>query len=104
MSICKPEYTEDVQSKYKQCVELLEIHSARLSEAREVKRVMIVQEVKDGNDSEAPIKLSMMENEIKEATYKDSIYPEIHLTYPDKTEHENAWHTYIERDLRLENR
>ena len=60
-------------------MELLSLQSARLSEAREAKRVIPTQEVEDENNPEAPIKLDMLENEIDEATYKASIDPEIHL-------------------------
>ena len=52
------------------CVELLNLQNARLSEARESKRGMMTQAVEYGNDPEAPVKLSMLENEIYEATYK----------------------------------
>ena len=45
----------------------------------------------------------MMENEIYEATYKDSIYPSIHLTDSGKTEHDNSWRIKIESTSRLEN-
>ena len=55
VSIPNTEYTEDLQSKHKQRVELLNLQSARLSEAREVKKAMLTQVVEDGNDPEAPI-------------------------------------------------
>ena len=38
--------------------------------------------------------MDMLENEIDAETYKASIYPEIHLTYSEKTEHDNAWCKY----------
>ena len=56
-------------------MELLNLHSARQSDAREVKRVVLPQTVEDGNDLESPIKLNILENEIDEATYKASIDP-----------------------------
>ena len=71
-------------------MELINLHSARLSEAREEKRVMLTQSVEDRNDPEAPIRMAILENNIDEVTHKDSIDPEIHLTDADKTEHENA--------------
>ena len=63
---------------------------------------MLTQEVEDGNDSEAPIKMAMLENEIYEATYKVSIDPEIHLTDDERIEHDNEWRTYIDRTSRIE--
>ena len=60
--IHNPEFTEDVQFKKKLNVELLNLHSARLSEAREAKRVMLTQAVEDGNYSKSPIKMYMLEN------------------------------------------
>ena len=61
VSIPKPKYTEYVQLKHKQRVELLNLQSARLSKEREAKRVMLNQLVEDGNYEEAPIKLAMLE-------------------------------------------
>ena len=41
----------------------------------EENKVMLTQEVQEGNDPEARINMAMMENEIDEATYKASIDP-----------------------------
>ena len=48
--IPKTEYSEYVLSKNKQRVELINLQSATLSEAREAKSVIITQVVEDGND------------------------------------------------------
>ena len=50
VSIPNPEYTEGVQSKHRQRVEMLNLHSDLLSEAREANRVMLTQAAEDGND------------------------------------------------------
>ena len=83
--IPKPEYTEDVQSKHRQRVELINFQSARLNEAREDKRVTMSHAVEYGNFLEAPRKLAMLGNHIDEVTYKASIDPVIHLTDAEKT-------------------
>ena len=44
------EYTEYVQPKHKHRVELLNLQSERLSEAREAKRVILTQAVEYGNE------------------------------------------------------
>ena len=49
-------------------MELINLQSARLSEAREAKIVILTKAVEDGNDPEVPIRMAMMENEIDEAT------------------------------------
>ena len=100
--IPKPEYTENVQSKHKQRMEILNLRSARLSEARESKRVMLNQAVEYVNGPEAPINLDTLENKIDESTYKASIDQAIRLTDVKKIEHNNAWRTYRERTPRLE--
>ena len=82
--ISNPEYTEDVHLKNKHRMELLKPQSARLSESREGKKVMLPHAVGYGNDPEAPIKLAMTENDIYETNYKASIYLEIHLTDSEK--------------------
>ena len=61
-------------------MELLNLHSARLGEAREANRFILNQAVEDDNEPEAQINMAMIENEIDETTYKTSIYPLIHLT------------------------
>ena len=48
--IPESEYTEDVQSKHKYHVEILNLQSARISDAKEAKRVMLTQAVEYGND------------------------------------------------------
>ena len=69
---------------------------------KEKKIFMLTQAVEYGNEPESLIKLAMLENEIDEATYKASIDLVIHLAGSEKTEHDNAWRTYIERTSRLE--
>ena len=85
--------SEDEKLKHKQRVGLLNLHSARLSESREAKRVMLTQTVEDGHDLESPISMDMLENYINGATYKASIDPEIYLMDAKKTEHDNEWRT-----------
>ena len=82
-------------------MELINLQSERISEERE-KIFMLTQAVEYGNEPESLIKLAMLENEIDEATYKASIDLVIHLAGSEKTEHDNAWRTYIERTSRLE--
>ena len=45
VSIPKPEYTEYLQSKHKQCLELLHLKISSLNEASEAKIVMLTQAV-----------------------------------------------------------
>ena len=47
VSIPKPEYTEDIQFKHKQRVEIINLQSARLSELRELNIVILTQSVED---------------------------------------------------------
>ena len=61
-SIPKPEYTKDIHSKCKHRVKLINLHSARISEAMEAKRVVMTRAVEDGNEPESPIKMAMLEN------------------------------------------
>ena len=70
VSISNPEYTEYVQLKQKKFMELLKLQSARLSEARESKKVMLSQAIEYGNDSEIPTRMAILKNDTDEATYK----------------------------------
>ena len=71
-------------------MELINLNIASLINSREAKRVVLIQAVEDENNPESPINLDMLENDIYEATYKSLIYPEIHLTDANKTEHDNS--------------
>ena len=93
--IPNPEYTEDIHSKQKRRVEILNLQSARLSEAREAKRSILTQAVEGDNYLDVLIKMAMLENEIDEAMYKDSINLEVQLMDAEKTEHYSASHIYI---------
>ena len=60
VSISNPKYTEDLQSKTKQRIELLNLQIARLSEEREAKIVMLTEVVEDNNNPEAPINMAIL--------------------------------------------
>ena len=49
-----------MQSKHKQIVEIINLQSARPSEAKKAKTVIMNQAAEDGNYPESPIKLDML--------------------------------------------
>jgi hypothetical protein len=58
-------------------------------------------QVADG-DTNAPMKLAILENEIEEAAYKATIDIPIVLTGDEQNEYDNVWKTYQERQAHLE--
>ena len=63
---------------------------------------MLTHSVQYVNDSESPIKMAILEEDIYEATYKASIDPEINLTDDKKTEYEYVWRINRERTSKIE--
>ena len=51
---------------------------------------------------EAPLKLSMLIDEIDESTYQATVYTDIKLDKNEKTQYDNKWRTQRERVSRIE--
>ena len=51
---------------------------------------------------EAPLKLSMLIDEIDESTYQATVYTDIKLDKNEKTQYDNEWRTQCERVSRIE--
>jgi hypothetical protein len=75
---------------------------ARLSQARELRRLALETLVSAGTDDTAPMLLAILENDIEEANYQATVDLPIKLTDEESTHYSNAWKTYRERTTRLE--
>ena len=97
----KPSYTQAILDAHQEAVTRRNLQELRLASARALQRTALEQLVQDG-DLDAPMNLALLENQIEEATYQASIDLPIRLEGEDKTEHENKWRSYRERQSRLE--
>jgi hypothetical protein len=57
--------------------------------------------VKAGGDLDAPMKLAILNNAIAEADFEQSLEVPIELSDSEKTQYNNEWRTYRERNALL---
>ena len=97
VTITKPEYTQAVQDKHADRVARHTAQQQRLDAARQAKKAVLEQAVADGTDTDAPMELAVLTNEIEEAAYQATVELPVKLTDEEATEHSNAWRSYRER-------
>ena len=56
-----------------------------------------------GINDAAPMKLAILDNEIAQGDYKQNLYFPIIVTYSEKTQSRNQWHTYRKINSQLTN-
>jgi hypothetical protein len=99
--ISKPEHTPEVLAKHLERETRHANQILRLKDAREDKRSALSKEVVLDRDPDASMSLAILDNEIEEADYQATLKLPIKLDESEKTEHDNAWRTYRERNTRL---
>jgi hypothetical protein len=72
-----------------------------LQQARKAQKVILQAAVTQGNDPEAPLKLAILQNAIAEGDFEQKVEVPIELTDSEKTQHNNEWRTYRERNALL---
>ena len=97
-----PEHTDEVLAKHADKEARRLTQQARLSQARELRRLALETLVAAATDATAPMLLAILENEIEEAAYQATVDLPIKLTDEESTQYSNAWRTYRERSTRLE--
>ena len=97
----KPEYSLLILEKHQDRIDRYKIQEQRFILARTNKKRSLEAELADG-DVEAEMLLAVLDQEIDEAAYLVSTELPIKLTEEERTEHDNNWRTYRERNLRLE--
>jgi hypothetical protein len=97
----KPEHTSEVLAKHLDRETRHANQILRLKDAREDKRSALSKAVIEDTDPDASMLLALLDNEIEEADYQATLQLPIHLDESEKTEHDNAWRTYRERNTRL---
>ena len=101
VTIPKPEHSQEILDRHQDRVTRLQGQNLRLALARDTMKQSLEDQVADG-DTNAPMKLAILENEIKEAAYKATIDIPIVLTGDEQNEYDNVWKTYQERQAHLE--
>jgi hypothetical protein len=99
--ILEPEYTLEVLKKHEDSVLCNQTQQQQLQTARLSQQNALLLSVRSG-DLDAPMKLAILENEIEEATYQETIELPIKMDDIEKTHQDNEWRTYHKRKSRLE--
>ncbi len=99
--IPKPEYTLDVLAKYKDRLLRNQTQQEQLQIARLAQQNALTIAVSAG-DTNAPMKLAILKNEIEEATYLEMVELPIKMSEIEKTHYDNKWRTYCKWTSRLE--
>ncbi len=100
--IDKPAHPQDVLDKHADRVTRHTNQELRLLAARSDQKTALLAAVAAGVDTDAPMSLALLENEIEEAAYQNSIDLPIELDESERIENSNAWRTYRERNSRLD--
>jgi hypothetical protein len=103
LTIPEPTYSAAIMTKHAQREALIRQGQANLLAAREQRRIQLKAAVSAGQDAEAPMKLALLENEIALAQFEALQEVPIELTESEKTQNNNEWRTYRERNSKLTN-
>jgi hypothetical protein len=97
----EPVYTAAVLTRHATRELMIRKGQANLQQARKAQKVILQAAVKQASDPEAPLKLAIPENAIAEGDFEQKVEVPIELTDSEKTQHNNEWRTYRERDALL---
>jgi hypothetical protein len=74
---------------------------ANLQQARRAQQLVLEAAVVTGVDPDAPMKLAILNNAIAEGDFQQTLEVPIELTDSEKTQYNNEWRTYRERNAQL---
>jgi hypothetical protein len=101
VSIPEPEYTQETLVKHVIREARVRSQQQRLQTARRAHKSALKKAIL-AEDVDATIKLAILENEIEEATYQETVELPIKMDELEKTHYDNEWRTFRERNSRLE--
>lgn len=101
ITIPEPEHTDDVKNRHAAREQLVKDGIRNIQAARKQQEIVLEKAVSDGTDPDAGMKLAILQNEIAQADYELSQEVPIELTDSEKTQYNNAWRTYRERNTTL---
>jgi Reverse transcriptase (RNA-dependent DNA polymerase) len=99
----EPAHTAAVLTRHAARVQMIRTGQANLQQARRAQKVILQAAVQAGNDPEAPMKLAILNNAIAEGDFELNMEVPIDLTDSEKTQHNNEWRTYRDRNAKLSN-
>jgi hypothetical protein len=99
--IDEPKHTQDVLDKHTAKEVRRQTQQTRLDQARLLHKTQLEGEVDAGTNTDTPMLLAILDNEIDEVIYQATLALPIKLDDMEQTHHHNKWRTYCERASRL---
>jgi hypothetical protein len=101
VTISQPVHTAAVMTRHTAREQLVRAGQANLPKARRAQQLVLQAAVTAGVDLDAPLKLAILNNAIAEGGFEQNLEVPIELTDSEKTQHNNEWRTYQERNALL---
>jgi hypothetical protein len=101
VNLAEPVHTAAVMSRHVAREQMIRTGQANLQRARRAQHLILEAAVAAGTDPDAPMKLAILNNDIAQAEFEQSLEVPIELTDSEKTQYNNEWRTYGERNALL---
>jgi hypothetical protein len=99
--LSEPVHTASVMTRHAAREQMVRAGQANLQQARRAQQVVLQAAVAAGLDPDAPMKLAILNNAIAEGDFQQNLEVPIELTDTEKTQYNNEWRTYRERNAQL---
>jgi hypothetical protein len=101
VTIPEPTHTAAVMLRHATREQMIRRGQTNLQHARRAQRLLLQAAVAAGTDLDAPMKLAILDNDIAQGEFELSLDVPIELTDSEKTQYNNEWRTYRERNALL---
>jgi hypothetical protein len=101
LMLSKPVHTQEVLARHANQEQMVQTREENLQEACLSKQVILEAAAALGADPDAPMQLAILDNETAEGDYKQNNEVPIEMFDSEKTQYNNDWRTYQERNVLL---
>jgi hypothetical protein len=99
--LTEPVHTDDVLARHSVREVTIRNGQLNIQQARQAQENILKAAVQAGTDMDAPMRLTILQNEISQGEFAASIEVPVVLTDSDKTQFSNDWRTFRERNTNL---
>jgi hypothetical protein len=101
VTLTQPVHTTEVVTRHGLRESMIRTGQTNIQQARRAQEAILLTAVNAGVDLEAPMKLAILQNEIAQGEFSATVDVPIELTDSEKTQYNNEWRTYRERNGNL---
>ena len=101
VTLPEPTHSNDVLTRHATREALIRTGQHNIRRARLIQQTMLEAAVTAGTDADAPMRLAILGNEIAEGEFELTQEVPIEMTDSEKTQYNNAWRTFRERNAQL---